>query len=117
MANLEDRINKGMAEHEKAWGKEIWIVNNKEHNYCGKLLLLKKGYQCSTHYHEVKSEVFYVSSGLVLMQAYNGERLMKKGESLEIKPGTEHRFIGISDAEIVEFSSFHIEEDSYRKTQ
>ncbi|MDP4012404.1 MAG: cupin domain-containing protein [Candidatus Nanoarchaeia archaeon] len=112
--SLEERINATQEIHEKEWGREIWIANNDRFNYCGKILELKKGYQCSIHMHKVKSEIFYVRKGLVLMKAYNEERLMKKGESLEIEPGTKHRFIGLSDAEIFEFSSFHKEEDSYR---
>ena len=40
--------------------------------------------------------------------------VMKPGDSLEISPGLVHRFSGIADSEIVEFSTQHFEEDSYR---
>jgi len=98
----------------KVWGAEDWIVNYENSNFCGKRLLLKKAHQCSIHYHKIKSEVFYINQGLVLMQAYGKDRLMKPGESILIEPGTKHRFIGITDAEIIEFSSHHKDEDNYR---
>ena len=115
MLEINERINKTRSEHSKVWGLEDWIVNNEEFNYCGKRLLLNKGFQCSIHYHKIKSEVFYVNKGLVLMQAYGSERLMKPGESLLIVPGTKHRFIGITNSEIMEYSSFHREQDSHRE--
>ncbi|MBW2987579.1 cupin domain-containing protein, partial [Candidatus Woesearchaeota archaeon] len=108
------QINMSRKKVDKVWGSEDWIVNYEQSNYCGKRLILNKGYQCSIHYHKIKSEVFYINKGLVLMQAYGKEKLMTPGDSLLIEPGTKHRFIGLSDAEIIEFSSHHKEEDSYR---
>ncbi len=49
----------------KEWGEERWIVNR---DYCGKLLILKKGFRCSLHYHKNKDETFYVNKGKVLME-------------------------------------------------
>lgn len=98
----------------KKWGYEDWIVNYEGANFCGKRLVIKRGYQCSIHYHKEKCEVFYVNKGFVLMQAYDKEILMKAGDSLLIEPGTKHRFIGLTNAEIIEFSSYHKEEDSFR---
>lgn len=113
--SLERLINETRELHKKVWGSEDWIINTPK--YCGKLLSLKRGYQCSVHYHKIKEETFYVNKGIVLMQI-NGEMcLMKPGQSLEIIPGDLHRFIGITDAEIMEFSTYHIEEDSYRLEQ
>ena len=100
--------------HDKVWGKEDWIVNFENTNYCGKRLVLNKGYQCSIHYHKVKSEVFYINKGLVLMQAYGKKKLMVPGESIYLEQGAKHRFIGITDAEIMEFSSHHTADDNYR---
>ena len=39
-------------EHKKAWGKEIWMVNNDK--YCGKLLCFNKKSKFSMHYHLIK---------------------------------------------------------------
>ncbi len=113
--SLEKRINGTRSQHPKVWGSEDWIINNEK--YCGKRLLLNKGYQCSVHYHKIKEETFYVNRGLVLLQVGTERVLMKPGDSLEIKPDERHRFIGITDAEIMEFSTKHMEEDSYRETQ
>jgi len=52
----------------KEWGFEDWIINSETYNFCGKRLVLKKGYQSSIHYHEIKNEVFYISKGIVLME-------------------------------------------------
>ena len=59
--------------HPKAWGEEHWIVNKE---YCGKKLVLKAGHRCSVHYHKIKDEVFYVTSGLVLMEVGDCVRVL-----------------------------------------
>jgi len=102
----------------KLWGEERWIVNSDK--YCGKKLILKKGFRCSIHHHKIKDETFYIQSGRVLMEfGENAEerRIMNSGDSVRIKPSTWHRFTGLEDSEIFEFSTKHMEEDSYRKTQ
>lgn len=101
----------------KVWGHEEWIVNNPK--YCGKKLVLKKCFRCSMHKHDVKDETFYVLSGKVLMETdYLGEaenRIMTVGDVIHIKTGMWHRFSGITDAQIMEFSTFHMDEDSIIK--
>ena len=39
---------------------------------------------------------------------------LEPGNILDIEPGVEHRFIGLTDASIVEFSTHHEDSDSYR---
>ena len=95
----------------KVWGEERWIVNRE---YCGKLLILNKGFRCSMHHHRIKDETFYINKGRVLMEVGGETLIMKKGESLLIKPYTKHRFTGIEDSEIFEFSTHHEDSDSYR---
>ena len=101
---------------EKIWGHEEWIVNNAK--YCGKKLVVKKGYSCSLHYHKKKHETFYAYSGKVLLEIKDGNestfRVMTKGDISEIKIGCVHRFTGIKDSEIFEFSTFHSDDDSHR---
>lgn len=99
---------------EKVWGREEWIVNNEL--YCYKKLYLKKGYQCSMHKHMIKDETFIIQYGTVQMEA-RVPILMNKGEQVRIKPNTYHRFLGITDAVIIEISTQHIDEDSYRLTK
>ncbi|MHC5011829.1 MAG: cupin domain-containing protein [Planctomycetota bacterium] len=98
----------------KVWGEEHWIVNRE---YCGKKLVLKKGYRCSLHYHKVKDEVFYLISGRVLIEVGEEERVLEKGDHQHIPPGTVHRFWGLEDSEIVEFSTHHDDADSYRLSE
>ncbi|MCA9316167.1 MAG: cupin domain-containing protein [Planctomycetes bacterium] len=95
----------------KAWGEEHWIVNRE---YCGKKMILKQGYRCSMHFHKDKDEVFYVVSGRILLELGDGGRVMGPGDHHHIPVGVEHRFWGIEDAEIMEFSTHHRDEDSYR---
>lgn len=95
----------------KSWGEEHWIVNRE---YCGKKLVLKQGHRCSLHYHKVKDEVFYVIKGTVFLELAGEEMVLSPGDHRHVAPGTLHRFTGLSDAEIIEFSTHHEDSDSYR---
>lgn len=103
----------------KEWGHEEWIVNNLK--YCGKKLVIKQGYRFSMHYHKAKEETFYILSGKVLAETeFEGKKdskLMTPGDVMHIKPFMWHRITGIVDSEIIEFSTFHMDEDSYRRTK
>lgn len=96
----------------KLWGYEKWLENNEK--YCSKILFLRKGYQCSLHYHKVKDETFLVTKGHVRMEVGKRVLHMREGSFVRITPGTLHRFRGIEDSEILEISTHHREEDSYR---
>lgn len=104
--------------HPKGWGQELWIANSEL--YCGKILQLKKDKRCSIHYHKLKDETFSILSGKVQIQLYKeypGEPeilTLEKGDTLHIPRGLMHQFIGIEDSEILEVSTQHFEEDSYR---
>jgi len=98
--------------HKKIWGREEWIVNNPV--YCGKFLYLTKGKRCSLHYHKNKDETFYVLRGKVLMEVDDREKIMKKGDIQHITPLTKHRFSGLENSVIIEFSTHHEDSDSYR---
>ena len=109
------QINSRYKEVQKSWGKEIWIVNG---SYCGKILVLNKGYRCSLHHHKNKDETFYVSKGKVLIELEEHGKLekavMNEGESLRVMPGQKHRFTGLEESKIIEFSTHHEDSDSYR---
>ena len=106
---------------EKIWGSEDWIING---DYCGKKLNLKKGFQCSIHYHTRKDEHFYIMSGAVLFEKHlnlflkrkNELKILEKGDDVHINRFEPHRFIGIEDSEIIEFSTHHEDSDSTRLT-
>jgi mannose-6-phosphate isomerase-like protein (cupin superfamily) len=96
---------------EKIWGSEHIIVNNDL--YCGKILNLKKGYRTSLQYHKLKDETLYVLSGKVLFEIEGHAETLNPGELRRIRPLTNHRITGLTDAEIIEFSTTFYPEDSY----
>lgn len=102
----------------KSWGYELWIVNNEK--YCGKILFIKQGKHCSFHYHKIKDEVLYIQSGRIYFRhkdpdsSDNMIREMGPGEAYHVKPGLIHQMTAIEDTTILEFSTQHFDEDSYR---
>jgi len=102
----------------KEWGHEEWIVNHP--GYCGKRLVFKGEYQCSMHHHKIKTETFYVLAGTVFLETelngFKQTRLMTPGDIAHIAPLMWHRLTAVVNAEVIEFSTFHMEEDSYRCT-
>lgn len=102
---------------ERYWGYELWIVNKPE--YCGKILWFKKGHKLSLHYHRVKDETFYLQSGhlKVRLRYQDGQDEiidMLPGDSMHIPPGLMHQMEGVEDSELFEFSTQHVDDDSYR---
>jgi mannose-6-phosphate isomerase-like protein (cupin superfamily) len=103
-------------EHKKLWGKEEWLANTEK--YCGKILTLEPGFSCSYHYHKNKDETFYVLSGLVYLNVEGKDIILKKGESLRIIPGQKHKFSSLKGtSKIIEISTYHEEDDSYREVE
>ena len=98
--------------HPKLWGYEEWIVNRPE--YCGKRLVLHRGWQGSLHYHKVKDETFYVEHGRVRLEVGTIIKELGPGDSQHIPKLTEHRFCGLLDSVIFEFSTLHCDDDTYR---
>ncbi len=69
------------------WGREVWIANNAL--YCGKILEIDKGKRCSLHYHQLKTESFYLHSGRLRIRVKdspNSETI----EEFEIAAGELH---------------------------
>lgn len=103
----------------KGWGFEKWIVNNEE--YCGKLLYIAQGRQCSWHYHKLKDETFYIQSGCIKLLYSEDDNIelanvvfLKKGDKFHIYRGLRHRMIALEDTELFEFSTQHFDSDSIR---
>lgn len=117
---------------EKVWGYEEWLVNND--TYCAKHLVLKRGYQCSLHYHKIKDETFYILEGEVILELTRPSKIeaktdepvkieyepirqliLKKGSQIRIHPLDVHRFKANTEfAKILEVSTTHMDADSYR---
>lgn len=104
----------------KRWGGETWLANNEAEDYCGKILHINPGQSSSMHYHLDKHETFYVLEGelsLELIDTKEGEKylvLLEKGEGYEIKRGQPHQLSATIFTKIIEISTFHEDEDSYR---
>lgn len=103
--------------HYKLWGMEAWFANSPL--YCGKILFVKQGWRCSIHHHRIKHETFFVSKGEVYMEVDNEAFYMSEGDSVALPPNTKHRFTGIAPgfSQIVECSTQHFEDDSYRDVE
>ena len=102
----------------KLWGWESWVVNR---DYCGKILRLEPGFQCSLHRHKVKDETFLVIDGVVEVELGTGpetqiELLLGWAmDSLRIPVGTYHRFQALDrPATMIEFSTHHEDDDTER---
>ena len=110
------------ARHPKGWGYEDWIANSKD--YCGKVLHFNKGKRCSIHFHKIKDETFYLLSGRLEIKLSDSESeyakgkiktiIMEKGDVLHIWLGRVHQMKAIEESDLIEISTQHFEEDSYR---
>ena len=105
--------------HPKGWGYEKWIVNSPL--YCGKLLFFNKNKKCSFHFHKIKTETFYLQSGLLkVLHSYGNEInqaeeiILKPGDSFHVPIGLRHQMVALENSELFEFSTQHFEEDSHR---
>ncbi len=119
---MSEKVSVKPERHPKGWGYEDWIVNIDL--YCGKILHFYKEKQCSLHYHKIKEETFHILSGKFLIILYDSleaygkkekqEIILLPGSSLHLWPGRLHRVFSIEEGDIIEFSTQHFEDDSYR---
>jgi len=105
--------------HEKAWGHELWIINDEK--YCGKLLVFKKNKKFSMHYHLLKDEAWYISKGdfeykFIDTETAEGYSLtVSEGDCIHLLPGQPHQMKALTEgATIFEVSTQHFDSDSYR---
>ncbi len=106
--------------HDKSWGWEDWIVNNDL--YCGKRLHFDHGGgQTSLHYHSKKHETMMCMAGsfsITIVDPLDATRSafrLTQGDSLVIPPNTLHRITALrDDSDLIEFSTHHEDDDSYR---
>jgi len=103
---------------EKKWGYEDWIWNGR---YCGKKLFVEKNKECSFHYHKVKDEVMYLERGKVLL-TYGWDEdpenaatlILTPDMAFHIPPGMWHKFKGLDESMLFEFSTHHSDKDVVR---
>jgi mannose-6-phosphate isomerase len=98
----------------KPWGHEtIWAANEL---YVGKILHIKAGHKLSVQYHEVKDETVYLLSGELkyCVQPEGSDRLedvhLRVGEAFRTRPRTVHYMEAITDCDVLEASSPHLDD-------
>lgn len=107
---------------EKEWGHELWLVNDESLNLCSKILFIKKGSKGSCHMHDSKREYWFVQSGKCILRIHKMQQsspqtvqtVLSEGESFFIDRLTAHQLEALEDTTIIETSTFHRDEDSYR---
>jgi quercetin dioxygenase-like cupin family protein len=98
---------------EKPWGHElIWAETDQ---YVGKVLHIKAGEALSVQYHRVKDETIHLLSGNMHFYAGPSEEEMERvdlsrGESFRVKPGTVHRMVAVTDCDVLEASTPHLDD-------
>jgi mannose-6-phosphate isomerase-like protein (cupin superfamily) len=98
---------------EKPWGHElIWAETDL---YVGKLLHVRAGEALSVQMHEVKDETLHLLSGEIELWAGPSPEAMVRvglapGESFRIRPRTVHTIVAVTDAEVLEASTPHLED-------
>ena len=98
---------------EKPWGHElIWAETD---IYIGKILHVRAGHALSLQYHEVKDETMHLLRGRMrLVIGPSAEELetieLEEGQSIRISPPTVHRVEAVTDVDILEASTPHLED-------
>ncbi len=97
---------------DKPWGYElIWAETA---NYVGKVLHINKGHKLSRQYHNIKEETFLVQTGEMVLEVGPADQLqlfhMTSGVPFHCPPGTIHRMVAITDVDVVEVSTPHLDD-------
>ena len=98
---------------EKPWGYEIiWAETDL---YVGKVLHVKAGHALSLQYHERKDETIHLWRGQLRFWVGPsaddlGEVELKEGDSHRIRPGTVHLMEAVTDVDILEASTPHLDD-------
>lgn len=104
----------------KEWGYELWLANNLENNYCGKILHVNAGSRFSMHFHRDKHETFYVQNGECELNTIDTQTAkvttvsLSEGDTVEIDRHVPHQIVAKTEVDIIELSTYHRDSDSYR---
>ena len=103
----------------KPWGHEtIWAQTD---SYVGKILHIKAGQSLSIQYHEKKDETIHLLMGDIIYRVQpvgarrpNAEDLedvhLRAGESFRITPHTVHQMEAVTDCDVLEVSTAHLDD-------
>lgn len=99
---------------DKPWGHEtIWA--HTEH-YVGKILHVKAGHALSVQYHERKDETVFLLSGVLKYWVRLDpageleEQRLQQGDAFRITPGTVHYMEAVTDCDVLEASTPHLDD-------
>jgi mannose-6-phosphate isomerase len=96
----------------KPWGHEVIWAHTEA--YVGKLLHIKAGHSLSMQYHNQKDETLYLLRGEMRYRVDTGEGLrevsLQKGESFRNTPGTIHQMEAVTDCDVLEASTPHLDD-------
>ena len=98
---------------DKPWGYElIWA---EAPAYVGKILHIDAGESLSLQYHEIKDETIHMLKGSIRFQSGTSasdleEVTLGPGESVRIAPYTIHRMEALSECDILEVSTPHLDD-------
>jgi mannose-6-phosphate isomerase len=97
---------------DKPWGYEIiWAHTD---NYVGKILHITAGHALSVQYHEVKDETVYLLSGELIYRVWDNDAPrdvgLKVGQSYRITPHTIHQMEAVTDCDVLEASTPHLDD-------
>lgn len=86
----------------KVWGERhrILLTDTTEIDY----LKLKANTFCSRHNHDKKINLFYVLKGKIRIDSEFGKTILKKGQAFEVRPPLKHRFVALTNAEMIEIA-------------
>jgi mannose-6-phosphate isomerase-like protein (cupin superfamily) len=96
----------------KPWGHEvIWAHTGQ---YVGKVLHVKAGHALSLQYHEIKDETIHLLRGEMIYRVRQDGRIVEipftAGQSYRNTPGTVHQMEAITDCDILEASTPHLDD-------
>ena len=94
---------------DKPWGYELHLVPE-DKPYMGKIIHINAGARLSLQIHDQKQESWYIIKGRakVIWDNNNGELIeteLENGKGFSTEIGQRHRLCGITDCDIIEFST------------
>jgi mannose-6-phosphate isomerase-like protein (cupin superfamily) len=98
---------------DKPWGYElIWADTDL---YVGKILHVNAGEALSVQMHEKKDETLHLLSGQLILRAGSSPDALEPvdfrlGDSFRITPGTVHMIEAVTDVDVLEASTAHLDD-------
>ena len=101
--------HEGLPELEKTGALFLNIVDR---DYCKSYVVMKKGQRYPSHYHQIKTESFYMLWGQLRVELDGTEHRLEPGDLLSIERGQDHAFSTDTGAVFEEISTRYVPNDS-----